>query len=144
MTTESLFSSGKLAWRIVQIDRNIQSTGELAVLEFGKHFDFSVNRVFFLRNISAPRGFHSHDDLKQVIFCLTGSFDIVLDTGISRETLTLKDDGICLYVDGRVWREMHNFSQDATMVVLCDREYKYDKVVRCYDEFKQLLGINDE
>lgn len=33
---------------------------------------------------------------------------------------------------------MHTFTADAVMLVLCDREYKHDIVIRNYDEFKAL------
>ena len=49
-----------------------------------------------------------------------------------------------LYLDGKVWRTMAKFSQDAVVLVLCDKEYELDRVVRDYDEFKNIMLVSDE
>jgi dTDP-4-dehydrorhamnose 3,5-epimerase-like enzyme len=136
-----LFQNGKLAWENIDIPKVIDITGTLGVIEFGEQIDFEVKRVFFLRNISkeSTRGFHSHKSLKQLIICLNGTLSLMLDSGIEVETISMSPDSPAVYVDGRVWREMHNFSDDAVLLVLCDREYRFDEVIREYDKFKKEL-----
>jgi hypothetical protein len=144
MKSKSIYPNGDVAWELSQHNCIIEQTGDLGVIELGKDFNFNVKRVFFLRNIAEneERGFHSHKELKQLILCLNGSFTIMLDDGSRCEEIKMRADNNCLFLDGRVWREMKDFSKDAVMLVLCDREYRFDITVRDYDEFKKDLIFN--
>jgi dTDP-4-dehydrorhamnose 3,5-epimerase-like enzyme len=117
----------------------------LGVLEYGSEFDFKVMRIFFLRDLKEEvfRGMHSHEELKQLIVCLHGSFVIDLNNGLEQVQINMKADNSCLFVDGKVWREMKNFKDDTIIMISCDREYKFDKVVREFSQFKEnLKSIN--
>ena len=124
-------------WNITVIDHIQDDRGNLSVAEFGKHFDFKIERIFYLSNIGKDeqRGDHAHEQLNQFILCLAGSFDIILDNGKVKETYSMSNNGKGLFVDGLVWRTMSNFTSDAVMLVLCDRIYQDDIVIRDYDEF---------
>ena len=119
-----------------------EPTGQLGVLEFPADFDFEVRRVFYLRGIAsgATRGAHAHRELTQVLACLNGSVDIDLDSGSETARIRLAADGGSLLLDGRAWRVMTNFSSDAVLMVLCDRDYAQDEVVRDHAEFLGLVG----
>lgn len=135
------YKNGMLAWQINEYSNVVDTTGSLSVLEYGKEIDFLVKRVFFLRNIAKEtvRGLHSHKDLKQILVCLHGELTIELDTGIDKQCIQLNTEANSLYLDGRVWRTMSNFSEHTVLMVLCDREYRYDEVVRDYEQFKKNL-----
>lgn len=135
------YKNGMLAWQINEYSNVVDATGSLSVMEYGKEIDFLVKRVFFLRNIASDtvRGLHSHKDLKQILVCLHGKLTIELDTGIEKQSIQLTPDANSLYLDGRVWRTMTNFCEHTVLMVLCDREYRYDEVVRDYDQFKENL-----
>ena len=132
------FSNGELAWEARDYAQHQDDTGALGVVEYGRDFDFEVKRAFFVDTVKAGsiRGKHSHQELKQLVLCLKGSFLLELDTGSEKCFFALSSDrATCVYVDGRVWREMSDFSEDALMLVLCDREYKNDRVIRDYEQF---------
>ena len=131
------FKNGSIAWELKGYALLQEESGELGVLEYVKEFDFLVKRIFFLKNIDSKsnRGSHAHKELKQIIICLSGSFEITLDNGLQKKVFKMNEKNKYLYVDGKVWRDMKNFSKNAVMLVLCDREYRYDEVVRNYDDF---------
>ena len=135
------YANGEVAWYLQEFPNIVEESGSLGVIELGDQLDFAVKRVFFLRNLKQDtvRGMHAHKELKQIIVCLNGSFTIDLDNGLECRSVDMKADEKCLYVDGKVWREMSNFSKHAVMMVLCDREYRYDEVVRDYTLFKENL-----
>ena len=135
------FSNGEIAWELRRYPIYSDESGELGVFEFAKDFDFNAKRIFFLRNVSSGqgRGFHAHKNLKQLVVCLKGSFLMKLDNGVTVEEFQMRADNTVLYLDGKVWREMRNFSRDAVMLVLCDREYRFDEVVRDYQRFTENL-----
>lgn len=139
------FSNGEESWRVVPYETVFEDTGELGVLEYGKEIDFLVKRVFYLRGIkeNAIRGRHSHKELKQLIVCLNGEFTIELDNGREKYITKMRPGKTCLYIDGRVWREMKEFTKETVVMVLCDREYRFDEVVRERPLFlKNLDGVN--
>ena len=136
------FSEAEIAWRFIPVKENVDDDGILGVSEFLNGFDFSVKRFFYLRNVksNARRGFHAHESLKQILYCLQGSMDISLDTGSVQKTITLHQGGPALFLNGKVWREMENFEEGTVVLVLCDREYRFDNVIRNRDEFLSLVG----
>lgn len=146
MQKKVLFNNGELAWETRAFSVTTDTTGSLGAVETGRDIGFNVNRVFFLRDIdsAAVRGMHSHAELKQLIICLSGSFEITLDCLKEKETFRMTSNDISLYLDGRVWRTMTKFSHDAIVLVLCDKEYELDHVVRNYDEFKNFMLASDE
>lgn len=139
----NFFRNGDLAWRLGEFSLIKEVSGELGVLEYQREIDFDVKRIFFLRNIDkdSARGSHSHRVLKQVVICLAGSFVLKLDDGSQVSEFHMNNSSEYLYLDGRVWREMHDFSSDAIMLVLCDREYCYDEVIRDYPTFKNISRL---
>lgn len=142
---KACYANNEIAWELINHSVVRESTGELGVLEFGKELDFDIKRVFYLRGIEkgAVRGEHSHLDLKQVVVCLNGEFTMRLDNGQTSWSHTMKPNGEALFLDGKVWRVMDDFKENTVLMVLCDREYKYDQVVRDRSEFlKNLIGVN--
>jgi hypothetical protein len=129
-------------WYSIEIDHFPDGSGSLSVVEFGKHFDFAIRRVFWVSQVVddiAVRGGHAHEALSQVLFCAKGHCKITLEgrTG-STAVFELSERGPALYVNGPVWRTMSHFSNDCCLMVLCDREYALDTVIRSYPEFLSL------
>ncbi len=139
MEKSIFFSNGETAWEIKRYPNVVDESGCLGVIELGEQLDFSIKRIFFLRDIKdgAVRGLHAHKELKQIIVCIKGSFVLTLNNGDIKESISMVADNRCVFVDGRVWREMKGFSEDAVMLVLCDREYRFDEVIRDYAVFEK-------
>lgn len=127
-------------WRLVDVPRFVETTGMLSVVEIGRQFDFPVRRVFWVSHVVTPhavRGDHAHSALTQLLFCPTGSCTIRLESKArTRAELTLAHDGPALLLNGSVWRSMTDFTDDACMMVLCDREYAFDEVIEDYEGWR--------
>lgn len=145
MLQAMLKESAGSKWDLIPIDHIQDARGSLSVAEFGKHFDFRVERIFYLSNIerNEKRGDHAHENLNQFILCVSGSFDIELDNGMLKDTYTMSNNGCGLFVEGLVWRTMTNFTSDAVMAVLCDRVYSDDLVIRDYRVFLAKVKENN-
>lgn len=111
--------------------------GQLIALEAMKNVPFAIQRVYYLYDLKPdhPRGFHAHKNLKQVVVCMSGSCDFILDDGKSRETVRLDHPSKGLLVENFIWREMHNFSPDCVVMVLASELYDEDDYIRNYDDF---------
>lgn len=114
-------------------------TGSLVAIEAEGTIPFGVQRVYYIFETTpgAHRGFHSHRDLAQLLICVHGSIDIIIDDGCTREQVTLDTPTKGLYIGPYVWREMLNFSDGSVLVVLANHHYDPADYIRDYDQFMQ-------
>ena len=111
--------------------------GNLTFIEGESHIPFEIKRVFYLYDVPGgeSRAGHALKDVEQVIIAMSGSFDVVLDDGRTRETITLNRSYFGVYVPSLVWRELENFSSGSVCLVLASHPYSADAYHRDYDEF---------
>jgi len=111
--------------------------GNLSVIENGT-LPFKMKRVYYLYDVpsNAFRGGHAHINLNQVLIALSGSFDVVLNDGISRTIITLNKPNIGLYIPNGIWRELENFSSGAVCLTIVDELFDEMDYIRSYSNFK--------
>lgn len=111
--------------------------GSLIAIESNADVPFSICRVYYIFNTcpTAVRGKHAHKDLKQVLVCVHGSCDILLDNGYEQQTVHLSEQDAGVYIYGYIWREMLNFSDDCVLLTLVNRPYSKADYVFDYDYF---------
>ncbi len=112
--------------------------GNLVIAESAKQVPFQIKRVYFINNLKsrkAVRGKHAHKRLKQVLFCINGSFELQLDDGVRRERVLLAKPHMGVYMGSNVWHTMHNFSPDCVILVLASDFYKEFDYIRNYRDF---------
>lgn len=111
--------------------------GSLVALEPNLGVGFDIKRVYYIfyteRGVS--RGYHAHRKLRQLAVCITGSCSFLLDNGIKQEKVILNKSTEGLSIDGAVWREIHDFSEDCVLLVLADEVYDEDDYIRNYEDF---------
>ncbi len=125
------------------IDFNIlgDNRGSLISLEQHKNIPFDVQRVYYIFDTKegVSRGFHAHRHLEQVVVCVKGSCNIILDNGEIKEEILLNSPKKGLYIGNNLWREMHDFSEDCVLLVLASHYYDEDDYIRNYDDFLVLV-----
>lgn len=111
--------------------------GKLIALEKGADFPFEIRRVYYIWGTKPDviRGKHAHKNLEQVIVCVSGSCDFVLNNGTVKETVHLDNPSKGLYIKHNIWREFTNFSKDCVLMVLASEYYSESDYIRNYDEF---------
>lgn len=122
--------------------------GSLVAIEGNNNIPFDVRRVYYIFGTKkdVERGFHAHKDLKQLLVCVSGSCDLVLDNGKYRNEVSLSSPTKGVILDSLIWREMKNFSPDCVLLVLASELYDEVDYIRDYDEFLKtvnLKNIND-
>ena len=130
--------------KLINLKKISDGRGNLTPIEKNKDIPFDIKRVYYLYNIAENkiRGEHAHKNLQQLILCLNGSFDIIIDNGYSIEKFILNDPSVGLYIPKMHWRILENFSKESICLVLASDEYHEDDYYRSYDEF--LSNINVE
>lgn len=114
--------------------------GSLISLESGKNIPFEVKRVYYIFDTQngVRRGFHAHRKLQQVLVCVSGSCDVLLDDGKEKDIVRLDKNSIGLLIEDMIWHEMFNFSSDCVLMVLADDFYDEADYIRSYDHFMKL------
>jgi hypothetical protein len=116
----------------------------LTFIEGGRHIPFEVKRVYYLYDVpgGAERGGHAHRELQQFIIAMSGSFDVVLDDGVTKQRFHLSRAYYGLYVCPMIWRKLDNFASGSVCLVLASEPYKESDYYRDYQEYIRALGIN--
>ena len=111
--------------------------GSLVALEANKTVSFDIKRVYYIFGTKqgVARGFHAHKALKQVAVCVAGSCRMLLDDGLHKEEVLLDSARKGLLIEGLVWREMHDFSEDCVLLVLASELYDESDYIRDYKKF---------
>lgn len=120
--------------------------GRLVALEEMKDIPFEIKRVYYLYETKegVHRGFHAHKNLEQILICIHGSCDVLLDNGTEKKVISLEKPYEGLYVPNNMWREMYNFSLDAVLMVLASEYYKEEDYIRDYEVFLKMCKKGED
>jgi len=122
---------------LIELDKNHRIKGNITVVENRELVPFDIERVYYLYDVPGgeERGGHAHKDLSQLIIAASGSFDVILDDGINRRTITLNRPYQGLYFVPGIWKELVNFSSGSSCLVLASHKYIEADYIRDYAEF---------
>jgi len=123
--------------KIIELPKISDPRGNLTFIESKKHIPFEIKRVYYLYDVPGgeTRGGHAHKRLHQFIIAASGSFDFIVDEGLSRERFHLNRSYYGLYVPPMVWRELDNFSSGSVCLALASEPYDEEDYIRDYDVF---------
>ena len=126
---------------IIDIPKVEDYRGNLAIIEKDV-VPFEIKRVYYLYDVpsSAQRGGHAHKDQMEFLIALSGSFDVVLNDGITKQKVTLNKPDKGLLIKTNVWRELDNFSSGAVCLVLNSDVFLEEDYIRNFDDFISYLN----
>jgi dTDP-4-dehydrorhamnose 3,5-epimerase-like enzyme len=126
--------------KIIDIPKINNTKGNIGVIE-NDTIPFDIKRVYYLFDVpsGAKRGGHAHKKLKQVLIAISGSFDVVLKNGKSKEIITLNRPDKGLLIENNIWRELQNFSSGSVCLVLASEEFSEDDYIRSYKEYISII-----
>lgn len=129
--------------RIVDLPRILDPRGSLTFIEAGGHVPFDIRRVYYLYDVpgGASRGGHAHKELSQLMIAMSGSFDVILDDGLTNKRVHLNRSYYGLYICPMVWRELDNFSSGSVCLVLASNHYSESDYYREYADYKVARGL---
>jgi len=114
--------------------------GSLMAADFAS-LPFAPTRIFTVSDVPSEhiRGSHAHRECAQLLVCVRGSLNVVLDDGVTREEFVLEDSEFGLHVPPMSWSTQYKYSLDATLLVLASHPYDPADYIRDYDEFLRLV-----
>lgn len=121
---------------IISIPKIEDYRGNIAVIE-NEVVPFAIKRVYYLFDVpsNAKRGGHSHKEQLELLIPLSGSFDVVLNDGLTTQTVSLNKPDKGLLIKANIWRELENFSSGAVCLVIASDTYDESDYVRDFDAF---------
>ena len=122
---------------LCELNKMHDPEGNLTYMYENVHVPFSINRVFYSYDIPGgeDRGAHAHKECHQFIIAASGSFEVVLDDGINKRTVTLNRPFWGLHIPPGIWASEQSFSSGSICLVLASHGYSEDDYIRNYDDY---------
>ena len=126
---------------LCELNKMHDAEGNLTYMYQNVHVPFAINRVFYSYDIPGgeDRGAHAHKKCHQFIIAASGAFEVVLDDGTNKRTVTLNRPFWGLHVPPGVWASEQGFSSGSICLVLASHEYIEDDYIRNYDDYLAYL-----
>jgi hypothetical protein len=123
--------------KVLDLPKIHNRAGNITPIQAEIDVPFDIARVYYLYDVPGgeTRGGHAHKNLHQLIVAASGSFDVILDDGTEKKTISLNRPNFGLYVTPYIWRELVNFSSGAVLLVLASIKYDEMDYIRDYKEF---------
>lgn len=124
---------------IIEIPR-LYDEAYLSFAQENDHIPFPMKRIYYITQVenNAVRGKHAHKKTKQILFCLQGTVNIILDNGNGKETVFLNESNKGLFLDAMMWHEMVDFQKDTILLVIASDIYMESDYIRNYQEFLEI------
>ena len=85
------------------------------------------------------RGHHAHKKLEQVIFCVNGSFKLIVNDGSAEQEIFLNTAEKGVFLGHNLWHTMSDFSSDCIILVIASDEFDENDYIRDFKKFKHYL-----
>lgn len=130
---------------LCELNKMHDPEGNLTYIYENIHLPFPINRVFYSYDIPGgeSRGAHAHKDCHQFLIAASGSFEVVLDDGINKRTVSLNRPFWGLHVPPGIWAAEQGFSSGSICLVLASHPYKEDDYIRNYDDYLEYIKTSD-
>ena len=123
--------------RLIELPKILDNRGNLSFFESNNQIPFEIKRTYWIYDVpgGAMRSGHAYKNSNELIVALSGSFDVIINDGISIQTFTLNRSYTGLYVSNLVWRSLDNFSTNSVAFIAASELYSEDDYIRNFNEF---------
>ncbi len=125
---------------LIELPKIADPRGNLSFIEQGNQIPFNIERTYWIYDVPGGemRGGHAFYEMQEFIVALSGSFDVVLDDGVSKKIISLNRSYRGVYIPKMIWRSLENFSTNSLALVLADKAYDVNDYIRDYDLYLKL------
>jgi hypothetical protein len=129
-----------LSCKIIELPKILDQRGSLSFIEELTHIPFKIKRTYWIYDVPGgeKRGGHAYKENQEFIVALSGSFDVILHDGITREVFSLNRSYYGLYIPKGIWRHIENFSTNSLALVLASNIFNVTDYIYDFEEFKNL------
>ena len=122
---------------IIEVPTVKNRVGNISITEGINNLPFDTKRIFYLYDIPSgeERGAHAHKECHQFLVAASGSFDVLVDDGINKKTISLNRPNYGLHVPPGIWAHELNFSSGSICLVLASHKYDEADYIRDYSDY---------
>jgi hypothetical protein len=122
---------------VIELPKIENPAGNITPIHNSLDIPFDIKRIFYLYDIPGgeSRGAHAHKECHQFIIAASGSFEVVLDDGKNKRTVTLNRPYFGLHILPGIWAAEQGFSSGAICLVLTSHKYDEKDYIRNYIDF---------
>ena len=104
---------------VIELPRIENAKGNITPVHSGINLPFEIARIFYLYDIPGgeARGAHAHRECHQFLGAASGSFEVVLDDGYNKRTVTLNRPYFGLHIPPGIWAAEQGFSSGSICLV---------------------------
>lgn len=130
-----------LLYLVQKGDRN----GHITAVNNNVEIPFSIKRIFYLYDIPGgeSRGAHAHKECHQFLVATSGSFEVLLDDGLTKRQVLLNRPDIGLHIPPGIWASEINFSSGSICLVLASHIYAESDYLRDYKDYIAYINKNE-
>lgn len=123
--------------KIVNFNEITDHRGKMIPIEYPKQLEFPLKRIYYIFDVKdgVRRGYHSHNDLEQILIAVHGKVKVLIKTSYEEEIVELDSPNKGLYIGPMIWREMFDFENEAVLVVLASHEYDENDYIRDWNDY---------
>lgn len=123
--------------KIVKFNEITDHRGKMIPIEYPKQLEFPLKRIYYIYDVKdgVRRGYHSHNDLEQILIAVHGKVKVLIKTPYEEEIVELDSPNKGLYIGPMIWREMFDFENEAVLVVLASHEYDENDYIRDWNDY---------
>jgi dTDP-4-dehydrorhamnose 3,5-epimerase-like enzyme len=118
--------------------------GILTVANESENIPFQIKRVYYIYNLinhkKVQRGLHAHRTLQQVMFCVNGECNVIVDDGVQQQKVVLDEPNKGIYLGTYLWHVMDEFKNNCILLVFASDLYDESDYIRNYDEFLEVAA----
>lgn len=123
---------------VIELPRIKNRAGNITPVSNFEHIPFNIKRIFYIYDIPGgeDRGAHAHKECHQFLIAASGSFEIELNDGITKRTVTLNRPYYGLHIPPGIWAAEKGFSSGAVCLVLVSHKYDEKDYIRDFEKYK--------
>ena len=123
----------------------VEPDGNLVPIESNYDVPFPIKRVFYVYGVKDQndRGKHAHYKTKQVLICVHGKVEVLVDDGKKQQKYLLESPQQALYIPEMIWDEQVYLTEDTVLLVFSNTKYNPEDYIDDFNEFKKLKNGNN-
>jgi len=137
---DSQLPGGHLLPRLIALQRDASTAGDLIVMQAMADIPFAIRRVYFIHGIPewAVRGGHAHRRCHEVVVAAEGAMTVTLEAQDgSQHRFRLAETTTGLYVPPLYWRTVSDYRPASLCLVLASEDYDPTEYLRDRDELRR-------
>jgi acetyltransferase-like isoleucine patch superfamily enzyme/dTDP-4-dehydrorhamnose 3,5-epimerase-like enzyme len=127
--------------KLINIPKASDIRGDLSYAQINKDIPFIPKRFFAVYNVPGMqvRGEHAHKISHQLLICVHGLVNVMVDDGENRFEMQLRPFEKGIYIPPMIWTVHYKYSDDAMLLVIASDEYDEKDYIRNYQEFLKIV-----